>query len=692
MEGGAAQHMEGHQTSGLTSRLILDYVERERGPEAADRVLAICGLSEREAQLRDENYWFGFGTKIDLFEAAAEVLDDPDVALHIGQAALDLNVAAGLKLALRAFGSPRLVYANVVRASAKFSWAHTWEVLHLSEEHARLRYRDVSNVGYHRLDCQYNQGLLSCAPLMFGMAPAEIDHPLCALDGAEHCTYDVRWEERANRVLPAAVLGLLTAATVAPAALAAPALLPAALVVPVAGAAIVSYLEHHRLRRANRSLHSELREQREVSSRLSGSLQDLVSDLRFDEVLAKITANASAAIGGKEFVLLLKDEGGACDASASRLPRELLSHLERWAERTSRVFEAPMTVDSLAGVPELEPIAFNDSLPLGSLCAAPLRFQDRRLGALVALAHGPRAFLPQDAALLESYAAQAAIALSNARLVDRLERLASQDPLTELLNHREFHQAVERELKRCERRTDKSFSLVLLDLDGFKRVNDERGHIEGDSVLREVAAALREGCRGSDLPFRVGGDEFALLLPGARSEQALDVARRLETAIAAFGPSLGVSYGVAEWPADGPSKDLLLLRADMAMYSHKAERQSHHALQVQDARVSGKARAAHRRMVLDRLVRQACEAVEADVGAIYVRDGVDLTKLIGIAGHGVPSSLLAQRDVRSGLPGEVFRTGERVVLDDYRDFPTRAEHDTLADIRAAVGCRSGLPE
>ena len=86
---------EGHQTSGLTSRLILAYVEREGGRPAVDALLARVGSQDHEEQLRDENFWFNFATKIRLFEAAAEVLDDPDVALHIGAAALQLNVAAG---------------------------------------------------------------------------------------------------------------------------------------------------------------------------------------------------------------------------------------------------------------------------------------------------------------------------------------------------------------------------------------------------------------------------------------------------------------------------------------------------------------------------------------------------------------------------------------------------------------------
>ena len=297
---------------------------RSRPAEAVDALLARVGLEDHEEQLRDENFWFDFATKIRLFEAAAEVLDDPDAALHIGAAALQLNVAPGMKLALRAFGTPRLVYANIVRASGKFTWAHTWDVLDKGPGEAQLRYTDVSGVGYHLADCQYNRGLLSCVPEMFGMAPAEIGHDHCAVDGADACVYDITWQSGAGWKVPVAVVGTTAAVTVLPAAVLAPALLPAAVAVPAAVASALSYVHHTKLRRRARSLKYQLDEQRETADRLSASLRDLVSELRIEEVLDKITANAKAAVGGKEFALLVRDESGRCHARSSGLPRDLL--------------------------------------------------------------------------------------------------------------------------------------------------------------------------------------------------------------------------------------------------------------------------------------------------------------------------------------------------------------------------------
>jgi diguanylate cyclase (GGDEF)-like protein len=561
---------EGHQSSGLTSRLILAYVEREGGRPAVDALLERVGLADHEEQLRDENFWFDFATKIRLFEAAAEVLDDPDAALHIGAAALQLNVAPGVKLALRAFGTPQLVYTNIVRASGKFTWAHTWDVIDKGPGEVQLRYTDVSGVGYHRADCQYNRGLLSCVPEMFGMTPAEIEHDHCAVEGGDACVYDISWESSAGWKVPVAVVGTIAAAVVLPAALLAPALVPAAVAIPAIAASALSYRHHSKLRRRARNLKLQLDEQHQSANRLSASLRDLVSELRIEEVLDKITANAKAAVGGKEFALLVSDEPGRCHATSSGLPRDLLHALEQWAERTPRVFKAPLTVDELSTIDSLAQLAHDKRMPVGSLCAAPLFFKGETLGAVVALGHGPRAFLPHDSVVIQSYAAQAASALSNARLVERLERLARQDPLTELMNHREFHEAVEREVARSDR-DGHIFSVLLLDLDGFKLVNDESGHAEGDKVLCKVARAIVEASRATDIACRIGGDEFGLVLPGSGADEAAMVGKRIAKLLRSMGVPVGVSYGVGQFPNDGPDKELLLLHADMALLSRKSE-------------------------------------------------------------------------------------------------------------------------
>ena len=558
-----------HHTSGLTSRLILEYVEGAGGRRAVDAVLALCGLEGREDELRSETHWFDFATKIRLFEAAATVLDDREASYRIGAQAIELHVGAGLKLALRAFGDPKLAYAHVPRSAAEFTWAHRFVCEQLRRGHARFTYTDVSEVGYHRVDCQYNLGLLSCVPTMFGHDPARVDHPECALRGSNRCVYEVSWESpRAGVLRLAAAWGAASAATLAAAALVAPDRLRTAGAVPaVGGAAVARRVVLGRRRRA-RGLEAELRDQKEAAESLAASLRDLVSDLRLDEVLAKITANARGAVVGKELALFAAEHGRLIRCGTSSMPESSLLALEGWASTSAELLLAPVAIDDTAGVPSLAGLPTHPEVPLGSLYAVPLCFRGERLGVLIAADHGPRAFLPREISQLEAYADQAALALGNARMIGRLETLARQDSLTGLLNHREFHETVERELDRA-RRYGHSLCVVLLDLDGFKSVNDQRGHVEGDRVLRGVAAEVEHASRASDGAFRVGGDEFALVLPESREVDAVAASERLREAVARRHPGVGVSYGVAEFPVHGQTKDELLGHADAALYETK---------------------------------------------------------------------------------------------------------------------------
>src|ERR1700689_1112096 len=113
-----------HAGFGLTSRVSLAFVEREAGGQADKQMLRSAALADMETQLRDENHWFSYDVKLALWSAAEETLQDRNVAEHVGAAMLDLSVAMGLKRTLRALGTPGFVYGNVVRANAKFNWAH----------------------------------------------------------------------------------------------------------------------------------------------------------------------------------------------------------------------------------------------------------------------------------------------------------------------------------------------------------------------------------------------------------------------------------------------------------------------------------------------------------------------------------------------------------------------------------------
>jgi diguanylate cyclase (GGDEF)-like protein/putative nucleotidyltransferase with HDIG domain len=558
---------EARETSGLTSALLLDYVEQAAGRDAMLEVLRRCGLEQCEDELRDENSWFSWETKIALFEATAQVLDDPDFLRGLAAHALDSNVAGGLKVALRTLGSPQFVLRNIVRANARFVRSHVLEVVELKDGHGVLRFTAIDERRrYHRLDCDYTSGLLAMIPQLFGLPPATVSHAQCAAEGADACLFELHWVDRA-RIAARVALGGATLGVMALSAF----VLPVAVPFAGAGAAAVGMLlarERYRHHRDQwRHLQRQVEDSEEVAQRLFASLQDLVSDLRLEEVIAKVTRNAQAAVGGRDFLLLVRDgERLACQGSVG-LPPSGIAAVEAWANASRRALETSLLIDDVGALPALAPLAGLEN-PLCSLASAPLNRAGESFGLLVALGGQQETFLPRDVSVLESYAAQVAIALSNAHLYQNERSLAAHDPLTGLLNHGSFHDAMDAEIERCAAEQLHS-SLILIDLDNFKQVNDEDGHAAGDRLLRSAALALSETCRREDLAFRIGGDEFALLLPRLTESEASGVASRVCEAIAGLDPRMGASAGVAGISASGSDKNAVLADADRRLYAVK---------------------------------------------------------------------------------------------------------------------------
>jgi len=156
----------------------------------------------------------------------------------------------------------------------------------------------------------------------------------------------------------------------------------------------------------------------------------------------------------------------------------------------------------------------------------------------------------------------------------KLELNAVTDPLTGLYNRRLFGETFEKELNRARRYTQ-PLSLVILDLHRFKEVNDKHGHPRGDEVLRATAATLKKALRTSDSAFRIGGDEFALLLPQTDSQQALALSRRVETVFAEMlrplqlEVTVSMDHGIAIFPQDAELADQLIRIADERLYRQK---------------------------------------------------------------------------------------------------------------------------
>jgi diguanylate cyclase (GGDEF)-like protein len=220
---------------------------------------------------------------------------------------------------------------------------------------------------------------------------------------------------------------------------------------------------------------------------------------------------------------------------------------------------------------------------VGAVSAFPLQCRGRRVGALIGLDVLPGAapvaepgLTPAARRTFRVLLEVAAVALDNALLLKRVEALSVTDDLTQLYNSRYLNQVLRRETKRASR-NGRPLSLLFIDLDGFKSVNDAYGHLMGSRTLVEAAGVIRNSARETDVVSRFGGDEFALVLPDTGGEGAFSVGERLRERMAAhhfltaeaLDVHLTVSVGVATLPDAAASAEELVEAADQAMYRVK---------------------------------------------------------------------------------------------------------------------------
>jgi diguanylate cyclase (GGDEF)-like protein len=220
----------------------------------------------------------------------------------------------------------------------------------------------------------------------------------------------------------------------------------------------------------------------------------------------------------------------------------------------------------IAGTPEDEP---------ESMVSVPLLARDELKGVLSVYRTGEgNHFTLAEFKLTILFSELAALAIDNAEIRNRLEAEVVTDHLTALFNHRFFHERLGEEMRRANRQRTR-VGLLIYDIDDFKRVNDTYGHLVGDQVLQVVATVSRETCRQEDVICRIGGEEFAVILPGASLEDSVALAERIREGIEqVVAPSVGrvtVSVGVAEGPFHASSPRELIACADLALLAAKAE-------------------------------------------------------------------------------------------------------------------------
>jgi diguanylate cyclase (GGDEF)-like protein len=209
---------------------------------------------------------------------------------------------------------------------------------------------------------------------------------------------------------------------------------------------------------------------------------------------------------------------------------------------------------------------------IGSFLSVPMVVQGELIGVLNLSHSANSAFSEDHLRLLTLVAAQAAAILQRVLMYEEMARLAITDELTGLYNRRHFQDRLLSEIKRGQR-YGQCFSILFLDIDHFKMINDTWGHALGDRILAELGKLLARWARGSDLIARYGGEEFVALLPMTDSQQALQAADRLRNLIQEHSfprrKRLTVSLGIASFPEGGESSEDLLRKADEALYMAK---------------------------------------------------------------------------------------------------------------------------
>ena len=335
-------------------------------------------------------------------------------------------------------------------------------------------------------------------------------------------------------------------------------------------------LESARLLARSQALSGELRRLLDMSSQLSASLQS--------REVAHITArHLASALAVDECAISYWDRPNNRLATVGFYPENAHGELVPFFDvgdypQTLRVLEEQTTVIVNVDDPAADPAETALLRPLGhrTLVMLPLVAKGQSIGLVELMSFGPIELEGERLELARTMANEAAMAMENARLYEEARALADRDQLTGFYNHRFLHERFGEEVVRAQR-GHRPLSVLMLDLDDFKLVNDTFGHLFGDQVLAWASELIRSTLRASDIPARYGGDEFAILLPDTAAEGAARAAHRIRDAFAtsAFNGgsrrpvAVSLAVGAATFPIDGRSGTELIAAADARLYEEK---------------------------------------------------------------------------------------------------------------------------
>jgi diguanylate cyclase (GGDEF)-like protein len=322
--------------------------------------------------------------------------------------------------------------------------------------------------------------------------------------------------------------------------------------------------------------------------------RDLTSDLNLDSLLRRIMAKMEDFFGPEQWTLLLLDEetNQLYYALSAGTDEEMLRDIRLPVGEGIAGYVAatgqPLVVDDVASAPDWSAYAAtHPELNLQSIACLPILHGSKTLGVLQ-LNNYKLDLLPDTSlAFLRILCDYAAIALQNAHHVNLIDRLTITDDCTGLFNARHFYSLLDEEIKRCAASPGsrvvsihkECFSLLFIDLDHFKSINDTHGHLVGSALLAEIGSLIKRTLGPSHAAFRYGGDEFVCLLYQLDKPEALELAERLRLALvstpflssAKLNISMTGSMGLATFPQDGSTQKEIVFSADTAMYDAKAQ-------------------------------------------------------------------------------------------------------------------------